>query len=85
MENKKLGSLNWNFDINEYKNVVALVGRDSTMLEREKAATIKLMYCNEHEWPYLTPQNTIWLFDTSKKRGEADRPLAFAIRERTSD
>lgn len=61
------------FDVDEYRQKLAVKGYQP--LPGEEAAFVKLVYCREDEWPYLTALGTVWLYDASKKAQNL-RPLA---------
>jgi len=61
------------FNVDEYREKLAEKGYQP--LPEVQASLVKLVYCREDEWPYLTALGTVWLYDASKKTQNL-RPLA---------
>lgn len=61
------------FNVDEYREKLAEKGYQP--LPDGEACIVKLVYCRDDEWPYLTALGTVWLYDASKKVRNL-RPLA---------
>jgi len=60
------------FNADEYREKLADKGYQP--LPEVQASFVKLVYCREDDWPYLTALGTVWLYDASKKARNL-RPL----------